>query len=233
MFDTIYNAIDRVFIQEDRWQHWLSGLQATLTITFFALMLGLVLGFFLALIRVARDASPNPHILLRILNIIAKVYISVIRGIPMVVQLMVMSFVILAASRNGILIASLAFGFNSGAYVSEIFRGGILSVEKGQMEAGRSLGLSYAQTMRKIILPQAIKNCLPSLGNEFITLLKETSIAGYVAINDLTHVGNVIRGRTFDPSPLFFVAIIYLILVLFLEFLVGRMERRLRKSDQR
>ena len=233
MLEPIFSAIDRVFIQEDRWRHWISGLQATLMITFFALLLGLFIGFMIAFTRVTRDTMEKPPILFRLLNIVCKTYVSVIRGIPMVLQLLIMNFVILAASRNGVLIASLAFGFNSGAYISEIFRGGILSIDRGQMEAGRSLGLSYRLTMIKIILPQAVKNCLPTLGNEFITLLKETSIAGYVAIRDLTFVGNIIRARTFDPSPLFFVAAIYLILVLILEHLVGKMERRLRKSDQR
>jgi len=233
MIGTFLDMFDRVFIQEDRWTLWLSGLQATLAITFFALLIGLLIGFILALIRVIHGSSEKPGVPIRIVNRIVMMYVSTIRGIPMVVQLMVMNFFILAQSRNGILIASLAFGINSGAYVSEIFRGGILSVDKGQMEAGRSLGLSYPQTMLKIILPQAIKNCLPALGNEFIALLKETSISGYAAIRDVTHVANVIRGRTFDPSPLFFVAAIYLILVLILEFLIKKMEGRLRKSDQR
>jgi len=232
MLETVSTAIYRVFIQEDRWQHWLSGLQATLMITTFALMIGLVSGFFLALVRVTYETHDRPNLVIRILNRIIKIYVTAIRGTPMVVQLMVMNFVILAASRNGILIASIAFGLNSSAYVSEVFRGGILSVDKGQMEAGRSVGLSYVQTMYKVILPQAIKNSMPALGNEFITLLKETSIAGYVAIGDITHVANVIRGRTFDPSPLFFVAAIYLILVLILEYLVGLLEKSLRKGDQ-
>jgi len=233
MFDSIITTIERVFIVSDRWQLWLTGLQNTLIITAFALILGLTVGFSLAMIRVVHDAPGKRSIPIRILNRIAKMYISTIRGIPMMVQLLIWNFIILAASRNGILIGVIAFGLNSSAYVSEIFRGGILSVDKGQMEAGRSLGLSYQLTMIKIIMPQAIKNCLPALGNEFIALLKETSIAGQAAIMDLTRAGAVIRGLTYDPTPLIFVAAIYLILVLFLEFLVGRMERRLRKSDQR
>jgi len=160
-------------------------------------------------------------------------YISTIRGIPMMVQLLIMHFIILASVRNGVLVGIFAFGINSGAYVAEIFRGGILSVDKGQTEAGRSLGLSYPKTLRKIIMPQAVKNSLPTLGNEFISLLKETSISGVVAITDITRAGTLIRGLTFNPYPLIFVAAIYLILVLFLEFLVGRLERRLRKSDLR
>jgi len=227
--DTIF----RVFIFQDRYQLWLTGLQNTLIIAFFALWIGLILGFLLAVLRVVHDASPRPPVWLRTLNRLAKIYISIIRGVPMVVQLMIFNFIILAASRNGVLIGILAFGFNSIAYVAEIFRAGILSVDKGQMEAGRSLGLSYAQTMRKVIRPQAIKNCIPTLGNEFITVLKETAIAGQVAIMDLTRAGAVIRGLTYNPTPLIFVALFYLIMVLFLEFLVGRMERRLRRSDQR
>ena len=233
MIDFIMDAINRVFVVQDRYLLWLEGLQNTLIITFFALILGVVIGFLLAVVRVVHDAAEKPHFLLIILNRIAKVYISTIRGIPMMVQLLIMNFIILAASRNVLLVGVLAFGINSGAYVSEILRGGILSVDKGQMEAGRSLGLSYPQTMRKIIMPQAVKNALPALGNEFIALLKETSISGVIAIRDITRVGNVIRGLTYDPTPLIFVAAIYLVLVLILEFLVGRMERRLRRSDRR
>lgn len=219
----------RVLIYDNRWQLFLNGLYVTLTLTALALMVGLVIGFFIALIRIVHDSTGR----LRIPNRIVRIYVSTVRGIPMVVQLMIMNFFILAASRNLMLVAVLSFGINSGAYVSEIFRGGILSVEKGQSEAGRSLGLNYPQTMRKIIMPQAIKNCLPALGNEFITLLKETSISSFIALQDLTRAGNIIRSRTFDPYPLFFVAAMYLILVLILEFLVGRMERRLRRSDYR
>jgi len=234
MIESFLNAIDRVFIRDNRYQLWLTGLQNTLVIAFFALILGLVLGFCLAMIRVVHDAAaPKPYIPLRILNRIVKLYISLIRGIPMVVQLMIFNFIILAASRNGVLIGVLAFGFNSSAYVAEIFRSGIVSIDKGQMEAGRSLGLSYAQTMRKIIMPQAIKNSIPVLGNEFITVLKETAVAGQVAIMDVTRAGAVIRSLTYDATPLIFVAVIYLIMVMFLEFLVGRMERRLRRSDHR
>jgi len=150
----------------------------------------------------------------------------------MMVQLMIMNFIVFASSRNLILIGMLAFGINSGAYVSEVFRGGIQSVDKGQMEAGRSLGLNFPQTMMKIIMPQAIKNSLPALGNEFIALLKETSIAGVIGIMDITRAGAVIRGLTYDPTPLIFVASFYLILVKFLEFLVGKMEKMLKKSDR-
>jgi len=233
MLEFIGNTIYRVFVQANRWELWLTGVEASLSIAFFALLLGIAVGLAIALIRVVYGSSAKPHFIIVILNRIVKTYVSIIRGTPLVVQLLIMNFFILAASRNQILIGSLAFGLNSGAYVSEVFRGGILSVDKGQTEAGRSLGLSYPQTMRKIILPQAFKNCLPALGNEFITLFKDTSIAGMAAITDVTHAGNVIRSLTFNPAPLFFVAAFYLIVVLILEFLVGLMERRLRKSDLR
>ena len=233
LIQTIQRAIYNSFIFQDRWQMWLNGLQMTLSMTFFALILGLIIGLIVALIRVTNDSLEKPPITLRIFNRIVSIYVSVVRGIPMVVQALIWSFVILAASRNQLLIGALAFGFNSGAYVSEVFRGGIKSIDKGQMEAGRSLGMGYGQTMFKIILPQAFKNCLPAFGNEFISLLKETSIAGAAAITELTHAANMIRGRTFDPAPLAFVAIIYLILVLFLEFLVRLMEKKLAKSDHR
>jgi len=196
-------------------------------------MLGIAIGLLIAIVRVTHDSTLKPHILIRIPNRIVKTYVTIIRGIPMVVQLMIFSFIVLAASRNEILIAVLAFGCNSGAYVSEVFRGGILSVDKGQTEAGRSVGLSYPQTMIKIILPQAIKNSVPALCNEFISLFKETSIAGMAAITDVTHVGTIIRGLTFNPEPLFFIAAFYLIVVVILEFIFGIVERRLRKSDQR
>ena len=233
MIEFMINAIDRVFIQQDRWQLWLNGMRATMTMTTFGLMLGIVVGLFIAIIRVSHDSTMKPHICLQIPNRFVKMYVTTIRGIPVVVQLLIFNFIILAASRNAILIGSLAFGFNSGAYVSETFRAGIMSIDKGQMEAGRSLGLSYAQTMMKIILPQALKNSLPALCNEFISLFKETSIAGMAAITDVTHVGNVIRGLTFNPAPLFFVAAFYLIVVVILEFFVGILERRLRRSDLR
>jgi len=233
MIDWIMEVIDRVFIRDERWRLWLSGAEASLMISFFSLMLGIVIGFMIALVRVTYDASDKPNIFILVLNRLFKIYISVIRGIPLVVQLLIWAFVILSGVRNGVLIASLAFGVNSGAYVAEVFRGGILSVDKGQMEAGRSLGLNFPQTMLKIILPQAIKNALPALLNEFITLFKSTSFAGMAAIVDITHAGNIIRGITFNQAPLFFVASFYLIIVVILEFFGGIIERRLRKSDKR
>ena len=165
-------------------------------------------------------------------NAISKLYLTVIRGTPVVVQLMIIYYIIFASSRNGIAIAMLAFGINSGAYVAEIVRGGIMSIDAGQFEAGRSLGFNYVQTMRYIIIPQVFKNVLPTLANEFIVLLKETSVSGYVAIRDLTKAGDIIRGVTYSPfMPLIGVALIYLTLVIFFTWLVGKLERRLRDSD--
>ena len=162
-----------------------------------------------------------------------RLYLTVLRGTPVVVQLMIIYFVIFASSDNGTLVAALAFGLNSGAYVAEIVRGGIMSIDNGQFEAGSSLGFNYLLTMRYIIIPQVVKSVLPSLANEFIALLKETSVAGYVAVRDLTKAGDIIRGRTFSPfMPLLAVALIYLVLVLFFTWLIGKMERRLRNSER-
>jgi len=232
LIETIIDVIDRVFIRSDRYLLWLTGIQNTLLITFFALLLGIIIGFFIAVIRVSHDSIRQPHILLRIPHRIVKMYVTAVRGTPMMVQILIMNFIVFASSRNLIMIGMLAFGINSGAYVSEVFRGGIQSVDKGQTEAGRSLGLNYPQTMIKIIMPQAIKNCLPALGNEFISLLKETSIVGVIGVMDVTRASNVIRGLAYNPTPLIFVALFYLILVIFLEFLIGKMEKKLRKSDR-
>jgi len=166
------------------------------------------------------------------LNGVCKFYLTVIRGTPVVIQLMIMYYIIFASSRNGVLIAMLAFGINSGAYVAEIIRGGIMSVDRGQLEAGRSLGFNYVQTMRHIIIPQAMKSVLPALANEFIVLLKETSVSGYVAVKDLTKGGDIIRGVTYSAfMPLIAVALIYLVMVMFFTWLVGKLERRMRASD--
>jgi His/Glu/Gln/Arg/opine family amino acid ABC transporter permease subunit len=226
------DIITRVFITHDRWRLWVAGVQNTLVITFFALLIGIVIGFLIAVVRVSHDSVSKPPIFIKIPNFLVKVYLTAVRGIPMMVQIMIMNFIVFAASRNLLLTAIIAFGINSGAYVAEVFRGGISSVDKGQTEAGRSLGLSAPQTMRKIIMPQAIKNSLPALGNEFIALLKETSIVGVIGVMDITRAGNVIRGLTYDQTPLIFVAAAYLTFVIFLEFLVGKMEKYLRKSDR-
>ena len=219
------------FIKEDRWKYLVDGLGTTLLITFFALILGILLGSVVAMIRVTHDRTGK----MKFLNGIAKLYLTVIRGTPVMVQLLIIYFVIFGSVNiSKVIVAVLAFGLNSGAYVAEIIRSGIMSVDIGQMEAGRSLGMNYNQVMLKIILPQAIKNILPALGNEFIVLLKETSISGYIALQDLTKGGDIIRSRTYDAfMPLIAVALIYLCMVLVLEKLVGMLERRLSRSDRR
>ncbi|MGM9567441.1 MAG: amino acid ABC transporter permease [Clostridia bacterium] len=226
------------FIDDDRWRYLLDGLGVTLEITVFALLIGLTIGITVAIIRATHDntietmnAGPGKAIL-KILNIISKIYLTVVRGTPVVVQLLIMYYIIFATSNNKIIVAVIAFGVNSGAYVAEIVRSGIMSIDKGQMEAGRSLGFNYVQTMISIIIPQAFKNVLPALANEFITLLKETSVSGYIALQDLTKGAYIIIGRTYSAfMPLIAVALIYLTLVMFFTWLVGKLERRLRNSD--
>lgn len=226
------------FIESDRWRYLWDGLGATLKVTFFALLVGVVIGIVVAIIRSTHDKNIKDMKglskgILMILNLIAKVYLTVIRGTPVVVQLMIMYYVVMVASTNKILVATIAFGMNSGAYVAEIFRSGIMSIDQGQFEAGRSLGFNFVQTMQYIIIPQAFKNVLPALANEFIVLLKETSVSGYVALHDLTKGGDIIRSRTYDAfMPLIGVAIIYLVMVMFFTYLVGILERRLRNSER-
>ena len=216
------------FIVQDRWQYLTSGFQKTLEITVFSLMIGLVVGFVVAVIRSTADRRGT----YRFLNLICRLYLTIVRGTPCVLQLLIFYFVILKSIDNKILVASIAFGLNSGAYVAEIIRGGIMSIDKGQFEAGHSLGLSYLQTMVHIVLPQAFKNVLPALGNEFIVLLKETSVAGYIAIVDLTKGGDIIRSQTYDAFlPLIAVAAIYLVCVCFLTFLLGKLEKHLKKNE--
>ncbi len=231
--DFIFN-----FIEGDRWKWLVDGFFVTLQVTFFSVLLGIAIGVVLALIRSTHDTNissinnPVARFFLKLANAVAKVYLTVIRGTPVVVQLMLIYYVILVSVESKILVASLAFGINSGAYVAEIVRSGIMSIDKGQFEAGRSLGLSYTQTMTKIIIPQAFKNVLPALANEFIVLLKETSVSGYIALEDLAKAGDLIRSRTYSAfMPLIAVAVIYLILVVFFTKLVGILERRLRNSD--
>ena len=237
-WENIKFQFDLNFIQRSRWRFITTGLGNTLLITLLALLLGTVIGVIIAGVRSTYDKtadSARPTLGRKVLgffNGLCKVYITVLRGTPVVVQLMIFFFVIMASSRNGVLVASLAFGLNSGAYVAEIIRGGIMSIDNGQFEAGRSLGFNYLQTMWFVVLPQVVKNVLPSLMNEFIALLKETSVAGYVAVMDLTKAGDTIRGRTYSPfMPLIAVALVYLALVMFLTWIVGRVERRLRNSD--
>lgn len=218
------------FIEGDRWKIILNGLLVTLQITFFAVIIGIVLGFAVGLVRAANERAGK----LRFLSGICRVYVTVIRGTPVMVQLLIIYFVVfMSVSVDKKFAAILAFGINSGAYVSEIFRSGILSVDIGQTEAGRSLGLTGAQTMRRIVLPQAVKNALPALGNEFISLLKETSVVGYIGLVDLTKSYAIIQSRTYSAFfPLMAIALIYLLLVLGLTKLLGLLERRLRASDK-
>ena len=219
------------FIKDDRYTWLLDGLKNTMIITVFALLIGICIGFLVAIIRSSHDKSGN----FKIANSICRVYLTVIRGTPTMIQLLIMNFVIFGAvSINKIIVGSLAFGINSGAYVAEIVRSGIMSIDQGQFEAGRSLGLNYTQTMIKIILPQAVKNILPALGNELIVLLKETSISGYIGLMDLTRGGDIIRSQTYSALfPLLVVAAIYLVIVCFLTYLVGRLERRLRTNERK
>ncbi len=219
------------FIKEDRWQYLTDGLKNTLIITVLAVLMGMVLGFIIAVIRATYDKTGK----MKILNFFAKIYLTVIRGTPVVVQLLIIYFVIFGSVNiSKIFVAVLAFGLNSGAYVAEIVRSGIMSIDGGQFEAGSSLGLSYRQTMISIILPQAFKNVLPALANEFIVLLKETSVAGYIAIADLTKGGDIIRSQTYEPFlPLIAVAVIYLVMVMLLTHLITKLERRLAKNDKR
>ena len=217
------------FIDDNRWRYITDGLKITLLVTVFAVLIGVVLGFLIAIVRTTHDKTGK----LRILNAICKVYLTVIRGTPVVVQLMIIYFIIFGSvDISKVVVAIVAFGINSGAYVAEIFRSGIMSIDNGQFEAGRSLGFNYAQTMMYIVMPQAFKNVLPTLCNEFISLLKETSVSGYIALQDLTKGGDIIRSRTYDAfMPLIAVALIYLAMVMIFTKLVSLLERRLRNSD--
>ena len=217
------------FIEKDRYQYILDGVKNTLIMTFLAVLIGILIGFIIAVIRSTCDNTGR----LKVLNALAHVYLTVIRGTPVVLQLLITYFVIFASVNvSKMLVAVIAFGINSGAYVAEIIRSGINSVDTGQFEAGRSLGFSYYQTMVYFILPQAFKNVLPALGNEFIVLLKETSVAGYIAMQDLTKGADIIRSQTYSAfMPLLMAAGIYLVLVIIFDYLVKRLERRLRNSD--
>lgn len=227
------------FIEKNRWKYLTSGLQNTLLITFFALLIGVVIGIVISIVRSTyaknyQEMKPGlGKKVMAVANWFCGVYLTVIRGTPVVVQLMIIYYCVFVSSSNGILIGAVSFGINSGAYVAEIFRSGIMSIDNGQFEAGRSLGFNYVQTLRYIVLPQAFKNVLPSLANEFIVLLKETSVAGYVAVRDLTKGGDIIRGVTYQTfMPLLAVAAIYLILVMFFTKLVNILERRLRAGER-
>ena len=225
-FDSLYLN----FIKDNRWKYIVNGLGVTLRVTLFAVLIGIAIGFIVAIIRSTYEKTGK----LKILNLLANIYLTVIRGTPVVVQLLIIYFVIFSSVRvDKIFVAIIAFGINSGAYVAEIIRSGIMSIDPGQMEAGRSLGFNYIQTMCYIIIPQAFKNVLPALGNEFIVLLKETSVAGYIALEDLTKGADIIRSQTYSPFiPLLSVAIIYLGIVMLLTFLLKKLERRLRSSER-
>lgn len=218
------------FLDGDRWKLYISGLGVTLQISLFAAILGVVIGVVVVLMKlsVKKDGSRT------LWSVIAQIYIDVIRGTPSVLQLLIMWFIVMKGSKNGVLVAVLTFGINSGAYVSEIMRAGIQAVDHGQTEAGRSLGLSKGQTMRYIVLPQAVKNVLPPIGNEFIVLLKETAIVGYVSLSDLTRTASQVSSRTFEAfMPLIGAAVVYFIIIKILSKLIELLERRLRKGDHR
>ena len=241
--DDVWQRFESTFIVDDRWKMFLEGLGKTVQITMFAALLGVAIGFLVAMIRSTHDLTLEKknkktvgNVVLKILNFICNVYITIIRGTPVVIQLLIMYNIIFASARatesNAIMIAIISFGINSGAYVAEIVRSGIMSIDKGQFEASRSIGFNCSRTMIHVIMPQALKNILPALGNEFIVLVKETSVAGYIAIMDLTKVGNTVISRTYDAFfPLISVALFYLIVVLILSFFLKRLERRLRNSD--
>ena len=217
------------FIEENRYMYLLKGLGNTFIITIFAVLIGVFLGFLVAIIRSTADKTGK----LKVLDLICRVYVTIIRGTPVMIQLLIMFYVVFVNSNNKIFTAIMTFGINSGAYVAEIVRGGIMSIDNGQFEAGRSIGFNYPQTMYYIIMPQVFKNVLPALANEFIVLLKETSICGYIGLMDLTRGGDIIRSRTYEAFlPLIAVAIIYLVIVMVLTSLVRRLERRLRASER-
>ena len=234
-----YLDFENNFITDKRYMYIVKGLGVTFEVTFFAVLLGIVLGVIVALVRSSYDTLKEElkggfgKAILFFFYKLCGVYLTVIRGTPVVVQLMIIYFVIFASSNNKILVAVLAFGINSGAYVAEIIRGGIMSVDKGQFEAGRSLGFGYVRTMAFIIIPQAFKTVLPALANEFIVLIKETSVSGYVGLQELTKGGDIIRSRTYSAfMPLIAVAVIYLVIVMFFSWLVSLLERRLKNSER-
>lgn len=231
-----YMKFYRAWFEADRWKQYLEGLVTTLEVTVMALIIGVILGVVVAVIRTAHDQQrPGRHNpFLGIINFVCKVYVTIIRGTPMMVQLLIMGLVIFASNRNKTMIGALSLGINSGAYVAEIIRGGLMSLDPGQMEAGRSLGLGYLDTMRFIVVPQAFKAILPSLGNEFITLLKDTSLISVVGGKEVVYFAQAIITRTYETMyPYIITAVMYLILVLIFTWLQGKLERRLRQSDRR
>lgn len=238
---TLLDKLYLCFVEDDRWTWLVDGLKNTLIITAFALIIGVIIGIIVATVRSTYDKNKDSlkkkggagFVFLKVANGICRLFLTIVRGTPVVVQLMIMYFVIMINEQNGVIVAIIAFGINSGAYVAEIFRSGIMSINEGQFEAGRSLGFSYLKTMIYIIIPQAVKVILPTLFNELIVLVKETSIAGYVGVVDLTKAGDRIRGRTFEAFlPLFAVAIVYLVIVIILTQILRLIERRLRKNER-
>lgn len=225
MLEALYDNL----IAEERYMYLVRGLGTTLTVTFFSVIVGVVLGFLVAVVRSTYEKTHK----LKVLNIICQIYLTVIRGTPVIVQLLIMYYIIFVSMDSKVVVAVIAFGINSGAYVAEIIRGGIMAIDNGQFEGGRSLGFNYVQTMIYIILPQVFKNVLPSLANEFIVLLKETSVSGYIALQDLTKGGDIIRSQTYNAYvPLLLVAAIYLCLVMIFSYFVKVLERRLRNSER-
>lgn len=224
-FDTLYNT----FIVAERYKTLIEGFGKTIIITVGALVIGVIIGTIVAIIKVFADRNKK----LKIFDMLCNLYLTVIRGTPVVVQLLISFFIIFVNAKDGTWVAIITFGVNSGAYVAEVIRSGIMAIDSGQTEAGRSLGFSKVQTMWLIILPQAFKNILPAIGNEMIALLKETSVAGYVAVVELTKAGNQIKNTTYDQiNPILLVAIVYLIMVVGLTKLLGIFERRLRKNER-
>ena len=231
-----YVKFYQAFIEGNRWKQYIDGVGTTLMVTAMALTIGIVLGILVAMVRTAHDqqraGKKNP--ILGILDAVCKIYVTVIRGTPMMVQLLIMGFVVFASSRNYTMVGALTLGINSGAYVAEIIRGGLMALDPGQAEAGRSLGLNYIDTMRFIVIPQAFKAILPSLGNEFIILLKDTSLITVIGCKELVYAAQAIYGRTYEQMfPLIGIACVYLVLVMIFSALVGILERRLRQSDRR
>ncbi|MBQ9505463.1 MAG: amino acid ABC transporter permease [Lachnospiraceae bacterium] len=226
----MWDKFTAAFITEGRWKLYFQGLGVTIEVAVLAAIIGLILGTILALMKLSKREDGRRSIL----NLIATIYVDVIRGTPSVLQLLIMWFIVLASFNNGIIVAAISFGLNSGAYVSEIVRAGILAVDEGQMEAGRSLGMSKAMTMRYVVLPQAMKSIIPPLGNEFITLLKETAIVGYVSLTDLTRAANQIASRTYEAfMPLIGAAVLYFVVIKILSLGLARVETAFRASDAR
>ena len=236
LWQRFYVYFYQAFIYKDRWQQYLNGVKTTLYVTAIALLIGICLGLIVAVVRTAHDQQRPGHrnIVLGFLNFIFQIYVTVIRGTPMMVQLMIMGFVIFSSSKDFAMVGALTLGINSGAYTAEIIRGGLMSVDQGQMEAGRSLGMNYTDTMRFVVVPQAIKAILPALGNEFIVLLKDTSLISVIGGKELLYAARSVASRNYEPMyPYIGAAIVYLLLVMLFTWLLGIFERRLRASDRR